>query len=371
MVFPAGMPNYNQRPPPMQNNKFLPFPNATLGFDNNNVLVSLIEKQNNLIEKMSQQVNNHARQMMHQETKLLKEKLQRLEYEKSVDRKINRNVLSNQYNVEHIQQLNQIDAERSKPPKGKPKKKKNKGIVDLLNEYKVLDKLVMDRKLYMLQKKEALLRKINKKSPKVLPPEIEHPIEQEPEGESEYEPEYQPKPVRSNRYRQQKYQQQQPQYEPQIYRSPSIQPKTPPPLQETTLEEEDTISDGSATLHHFDFADFNESVESPGKPILGGMSPSGHPHEGHDYEDEERVGKMKTKYKKPTGKPTLRSILWTMVLPGLLADNVKDLIQEHRADIQEVMGENIHQTFQTAEEFLIKIGDKYLKSVIIKFFFKN
>ncbi len=151
LVFPAGMhqniPNYNQRPTPVQNNnKFLPFPNATPGLDNNNVLVNLIEKQNNLIEKMSQQVNNHARQMMHQETKVLKEKLQRLEYEKSVERKSNRNALSNQYNIDHIQQLNQIDAERYKPTKEKPKKKKNKGIVDLLNEYKVLDKLVMDKK---------------------------------------------------------------------------------------------------------------------------------------------------------------------------------------------------------------------------------
>lgn len=223
----------------------------------------------------------------------------------------------------------------------------------------------------MLQKKEALLRKINKKEKKILPSDIQEP-------EEEDEPKYQP-PVRANRNQQyqQQYQQQpqQPEYEPQIYRSPSIKPKTPPPkqkaplpqqkIQETTFEEEDTVSHGSLTLHHFDFADIDESVQSPGKPILGGMDSVRHPHEDDEYENEGRVGKVKTKYKKPTGKPNLRAILWTMVLPGLLADNVKDLIQEHRTDIQEVMAENIHTTFQTAEEFLIKIGDKYLKSVRI------
>jgi len=124
MVFPSGMlnPNVNQRQV-QQNPKLLPFPNA--GLDNNNVLLQLVEKQNNLIEKMSHQVNSQARQMMNKETKLLKEKLHRLEYERMIDQKMNHNALSNQYHMEQLQQLNQIDAERYKPTlKEKPKKKK-------------------------------------------------------------------------------------------------------------------------------------------------------------------------------------------------------------------------------------------------------
>ena len=74
---------------------------------------------------------------------------------------------------------------------------------------------------------------------------------------------------------------------------------------------------------------------------------------------------------RPTGKPSLRSILWTIVLPGLLADNTKVLVEEHRTDIQEVMAENMQKTLQVAQEFLIKIGDKHLKSVILFILLKS
>ena len=87
-------------------------------------------------------------------------------------------------------------------------------------------------------------------------------------------------------------------------------------------------------------------------------------------EDEEEVKKKEAELKKQKEKKKkaaegrLRATLWGITYSKLLFNEVKKLVDNKKANIQNKMSDNLMMNFEVAQAFMINCGDKFLRELV-------